>query len=221
MMKKISIALFVLSLAVVSCKKESGPKAPVEKTVSYQPDDTKGKDAMISWHETNSAVATSNYSSGPNIDLYDWTVGGDEVRSRVVVTFPFDSIPAGAEIVSAKLNLYGASSSNAIPQGNSGDNKIIVQRITSEWNESTVTWSNQPTVATEGQVELPASTSAWNFNHGDVDVTSLVKAMRTSGTSYGFMLRFVTENFYRALVLGSSENTDPTKRPKLTVTYKQ
>jgi hypothetical protein len=221
MMKKISIALFALSLAVISCKKESGPKAPVEKTVSFQPDDVKGKDAMISWHETNSAVAASNYSSGPNIDLYDWTVGGSEVKSRVVLSFPFDSIPAGAEIVSAKLSLYGASSSNAIPQGNSGDNKIIVQRISSEWTESTVNWANQPSVATEGQVELAASNSTWNFNHTDVDVTTLVKAMRSGGTSYGFMLRFVTESFYRSLVLGSSENSDPTKRPKLTVTYKQ
>ncbi len=220
-MKKISFALFLLSLAIVSCKKETGPKAPVEKTVSFQPDETKGKDAMISWHETNSAVAVANYSTGPNIDLYDWTVGGAEVRSRIVVTFPFDSIPAGAEIVSAKLSLYGASSSNSIPQGNSGDNKIIVQRIASEWTESTITWNNQPTVSTDGQVELSASTSAWNFNHTDVDVTTMVKAMRTGGASYGFMLRFVTEDFYRSLVLGSSENTDPTKRPKLVVTYKQ
>ena len=68
------------------------------------------------------------------------------------------------------------------------------------------------------QVTTPQTTSTWNYDL-NVSVTNMVQDMISENKRYGFALKFVIDDIYRSIVLGSSEASDPTKRPKLIVTY--
>lgn len=148
--------------------------------------------------------------------------GSATIVSRAFIAFDLSAIPANAQIISAKLSLYGLPSSNTIPQGNVGDNGIYIQRVTDDWNQVTVNWNNQPTTTTVDQVELPSTTSTFNYNVTNVDVTNLVKAMRsqTPTKTAGFCLRLKTETVWRSVVFASNRHEDPAKRPRLQIIYK-
>src|SRR6185436_15114022 len=97
-------------------------------------------------------------------------------------------------------------------------NASFLQKVTSSWNENTITWNNQPATTTTNQVTLAQSTDP----HQDysLDVTTLVQnRVTTPATNFGFMLRLQTELNYAALVFASSDNADITRRPKLSLTY--
>ncbi len=80
---------------------------------------------------------------------------------------------------------------------------------------------NQPPTTELDEALIPASTKQWNYNV-TVDVTQMVKRMVANPSkNYGFKMRLVTEDTYRSMVFASSEYSDSTKRPKLTVRYKQ
>ena len=148
--------------------------------------------------------------------------GSATITSRAFIAFDLSAIPANAEIVSAKLSLYGLPSSNTIPQGNVGDNGIFIQRVTDDWSQVTVNWNNQPPTTTVDQVELPPTTSAYNYNVTNVDVTNLVKAMRsqTPTKTAGFCLKLKTEAVWRSVVFASNRHEDPAKRPRLQIVYR-
>ena len=157
-------ALVILSFAVIvfdSCKKSSDNE-PQQQTVTLQPGANDGNDAYIITLASDPTWADGNTNSNPNtfreISAVAWTNGGSVVKTRSVLSFNLSSIPAGSNIISAKLSLYGVASSNVSPQGNSGDNKMLLQRIVDNWSESTVTWNNQPGTSTDGQIELAATT---------------------------------------------------------------
>ena len=162
-----------------------------------------------------------------------WTFDGNGCATgqmRSFFKFPgLSAIPQNATIISAKLSLYGVSSSNPISVGNSyypgsgyntyGTNECWIKRVTSNWSETTMTWNTQPAVTETNRVALSASTSQWNYNVIDIDVTEMVKSM-ISGTNYGFCLMLQNETYYRSMTFGSPNNTNAAKRPKLVIEYR-
>jgi hypothetical protein len=217
----IAVALFA---TLASCEKEKCPPevVPTEKTVTIQPGTTNGNDAFVAYNAGVSSTANSNFADLKEMDAYAWTNGGALVLGRTFISFPFDSIPAGAEIISAKLSVYGTASSIIAPQGNSGTNAMYIQRVLGSWAEGTVTWNNQPTTTTESQMETSATAVQWNYNIADVDVTAMVKQMRIYPTATnGFSLRLKSESPFGSIVFSTSEADDATKRPKLVVVYKK
>lgn len=82
-----------------------------------------------------------------------------------------------------------------------------------------MTWNTQPTVTETNRVALSASTSQWNYNVIDIDVTEMVKSM-ISGTNYGFCFMLQNETYYRSMTFGSPNNTNAAKRPKLVIEYR-
>jgi hypothetical protein len=117
------------------------------------------------------------------------------------------------------LFLYGLSNSLSTPQGNQGDNKCYVERVTSPWQETTLTYTNRPSSTTENRSILVSSTSQWNYN-ATVDVTSMASYFIVhSAKNYGFYVHQVTQTPYRSLVFGSPEQADRNLRPKLVITY--
>jgi hypothetical protein len=207
-----------------SCKKDEKPDSS-EKTITLQPGPNDGNDVYVSWLSDNSSWANSNNSNNENtnreLSAVAWTFNGALSLTRSYISFDLSQIPSDKEIVSAKLSLYGPSSSNVSPQGNAGDNKIIIQQVTDNWNESTLTWNTQPTVSTINQIEVGPVAGAFNIDLNNIDVTLLVKAMRLSpNKTGGFMIKLKDEAISRSLCLTSSESNDPTRRPKLEVVYK-
>jgi PKD repeat protein len=105
-----------------------------------------------------------------------------------------------------------------VPQ--TGENESYLQLITEEWDEETVTWNNQPSITTEDQVYLPSSTEP-EQDYTNIDVTVLVSKMYNEPENYhGFLLRLITEEYYRCLLFASSDYmVNPELRPKLEIVY--
>jgi hypothetical protein len=246
-MKKIllsSIALVAI-LSFNACKKCEctcpTPTGTKDTTITLQPDAASGKDARIV--ATQSCVsgsafenlANSNESNLQDLEIAAWTFnangcGTGQYRNLIEFT-GLNSIPATATIVSAKLSLYGVTSSLGSPQGNStypgspytsfGTNECLLQRATVAWGESTVTWNTQPASSTTNQVVIPASTSQWSYNVTDIDVTNLVKDMLIPANgNYGFLMKMQNEQYYRCVNFASSDHPNGALRPKLVVNYK-
>lgn len=187
----------------------------VDTCLTMQPDNIRGRDAYI-----DSRLYDNNYGSHIDFPAMAWTNGGTPTDVRGLIDFPFSDIPDGATILSASLSLYSYNSpANGAHSKLSGSNESVLSRITSPWSEETVTWENQPTITTQNQVFLPESTSAIQ-DYLNIDVTNMVQDMMANPTgSYGFLLKLVTEEFYRSMIFASSDNPNPNLHPKLEVCY--
>jgi hypothetical protein len=227
--------LVVTYECAADAKPDPAPQ-PVTKTSTMQPGADKGQDCTVAYRETDGgARAAGNMNSLPNLIAAraSWNFSGaGEGSERGYIKFvDIDSIPADATIKSAKLSLYGVESSNSpeITAGNSyypgsgyasyGDNKTWLKRVAANWDQTTINWNNKPATVEDNKVELPVSTTQWNFDVTDVDVTAMVQAMVTQKQNYGFCFQLQVEQIYRFLVFGTSEVSNAAKRPKLVVTY--
>jgi hypothetical protein len=204
--------LFILVslFAITSCKKDNTNQ---HLSLSLQPNSSIGKDAAFSL-----IVPNSNYGSIPDIDIYAWTQSGALNINRVAIDFNLKAIPVGAKIDSAFLSLYFNKTSTYKSQ-HSGNNDFLIQRITSDWYENTVTWNSQPNSTTKNQVMVSkAIYPTQNFTK--IDVTNMVQDMvDDKPNSYGFLLKFQAEEPFKILIFASSNNSDPTLRPKFDVYY--
>jgi len=167
----------------------------------------------------NSAYIYQNttWDNDISIGACAYTFGGDYGVGRSVLKFDLSSIPSGYQIISARLSLmFCDANSNSVQ---TGDNAIYLQRVTSDWDEHTITWNNQPTYTPANQVFLPTSTDPYQ-DYPDNDVTALVADMLAPGNiNYGFALRMIGEDPYRLMLFGSGDNPDVSLRPKLVVIY--
>lgn len=160
-----------------------------------------------------------------------WTWDGDLFTERSLIKFnELESIPTGAIITNVKLKLYGCSDqegNNVYPGSsfNEYSNSVYVQRVTSAWDESTVTWSTQPTTSTSTltQIIIPNSEGQYNWNY-TIENSDELKAMvqdmvSNPNTNHGFILKLISETTYRRMAFASSDNADSTLWPALQVTY--
>jgi len=182
------------------------------QTLVLQPGPSAGIDALI---RTDSA--NINFGSSADFPANTWTAQGNFFIERSLIFFDLTSIPANSTIISAELSL-----STNLTSGNyqldAGQNTSYLLRVLNPWNESTVTWNNQPAFSMANPVILPQSTS--NTQHYYVDVTAHVADMVLNpSTNYGWMFKLQTEALYRCLDFASSDNDTASWRPKLTVVY--
>lgn len=197
-------ALLLLSLALRA-----------HTVLTFQPDSACGKDALLT-----SLSPDQNYGLHGDFLVCAWTNQSVPVSTRCVVEFDLSTIPAGATIVSATLELFHhVSLSNNIGHSNlSAPATAWLERITQPWTETTVTWNNQPATTTVNRVNVPAPVSMtenYSFN-----VTAMViDMMNDPANSHGFMMRQQTESYYRSLLFSSSDGNNSALFPKLTVTY--
>ena len=197
-MKPFTILLSSLLIASVAIK------ANAQTTIVLQPGPIEGKDAFLHGLASES---DNNFGSNAQLPADAWTFGGDAGIIRSIMEFDLSSIPAGAVINGAYLSLYSWDSSGGLGQHStqSGSNDSWVQRITSSWDELTVTWNTPPSVDVINQVALPASTSSTQ-DYLDIDVSTLVQDMVDNpSTSFGFMLRLQDETYYRRMNFASSD----------------
>jgi len=210
-------------------KKDTLWKDSLIKVLTLQPGPDEGQNCLVG----GDIYAAYNLNSNPDISASTWTYGaqgGGTGSVRTLIKFiGLDGMPDSAIILSAKLSLYGISSGVSSPQGNSyypgspyetyGDNSSWLKRVTTDWNPDSVTWNNQPPVTDVNEVSVPASTTQWNFNAVDLDVTQLVDDMLNT-ENFGFSLQLKAEQTYRSISFASCKVTNSALWPKLVVTYK-
>jgi len=189
-------------------------------TVILQPGPTQGKDAFL--HGLPS-LSNTNWSTDPQFCAAAWTFNSAPGVLRAVVDFDLSVIPPGAQLLSAHLSLFAwdmfSGSGFGQHSGLSGSNEAWLERITTPWVDTTVTWNNQPLTTQLNRIAIPASIAP-NQDYININVTLLVQDMLSMpAAGHGFMLKLDNENYYRRLNFCSSNHPDSTKRPKLELVY--
>lgn len=222
----------------VSSDEISDADAPgIYKTASgdiklvLQPGNQKGQDAWIEYSPDDASYATHNSGSIDQFKVLAWTDLGRIIISRSLLKFTdLSQIPAASTVKQATLFLYGLDEGSVhLPQGNSyypgspykgfGANDTYVRRITSDWDENTVTWDSRPSNTVTGESLIPPSTKQWN-NNTSADVSQIVRTfVKNPSKNYGFMLLLNNERIYHSYGFCSSENSTSIKRPKLVIIY--
>ena len=186
---------------------------------SFQPDSICGKDALV-WNAPGFSNGTTNYGADDFVGAHAWTNNGTPDTGRSLLQFDLTGIPVGSVVNYAYLSLFN-NPTTPYAQGQhstlSGPNDLFIQRITSYWDENTVTWFSQPATTTQNEVSVASSTSA-HQDYTNIDVRTLVQDMIDNPlTSFGFMIRLQDETYYRSMVFASSDYFDAAKRPMLVV----
>jgi hypothetical protein len=141
---------------------------------------------------------------------------------RGLMSFDLSSIPVGSTVISANLNFYAYTDFTvlALQDGHCGNNQSKLSRVTSNWNESTVTWNTQPTVSSLHETLLSQS-STQDQDYLNINVASLVQDMvNNPTTSFGFRLALVDEVVTSSLAFCSQDFANPAKHPSLFIEYR-
>jgi len=195
-----------------------------QDTLILQPGPECGEDTYI-WELSNQngqfgTTEINNYGSSSSFLAHEWTWNGDPGRRKSLIKFNFSSIPQGATILEARLDLFAYP--NSPDNGHSsasGSNECVLQRVTSNWLENTVTWNTQPSVTTVNEVILPQSANAAQDYLG-IDVTALCQDMINDPQGrFGFMLSMIQPSFYRAMIFASSDHPNPAQHPRITIVF--
>jgi K319L-like, PKD domain len=157
----------------------------------------------------------------PEISIDAWTSSSQLWILRDFLKFDLSTIPTNANIMSANLYLYSNPkplTGNLVDANFGTDNSLLLQQVTSNWSTSTINWFNQPAGSTANQIIIPTTTQS--TLDLDIDVSSMVSSMISSGSNFGFLLKLQTEAIYNSRIFVSSSNTTYTdKHPKLVVVY--
>ena len=177
-----------------------------EQTRTLQPDGTAGKDT---W-------AGELYPDQKSGSLGWLSVGGGAGgQFRAYIQFDLSSIPSAAVVTEADLGLYYRFSTPG-----SLDSAIGVYKVTSSWNESLLTWNNQPAVNATVQDTVTVPASATN-DFVNWTIIGLVRDwLSNTVANNGVMLRDTNESVYEGeKEFCSSGWTDSILHPKLVITY--
>jgi hypothetical protein len=216
---KLAAALCLIIPLIFSCRKHgSAPANPPQVTLTLQPVNNPNDVGLCIANGTNQ---TSN--GWLDVPLVSWTSGGNPVTIRSLLKFDLSSIPQASTIESANLYLY--SYPNPVPDGNLVDanfgsnNSMVLQRVTSDWSASTITWFNQPASTTQDQVSV-AHTASTTLDL-TLDVTNVVRTMVSTNANYGFFMKLQNETPYASRIFVSSHSSLPSSKfPKLVVVYR-
>lgn len=179
-------------------------------THSFRPGPAESEDAEIFDQAPN-----SNYGDAAE----SWVSSASNDTTRSLLRFDVGVLPAGARILEANLSLYRQSGSGA-------DQPVSAHRILTPWSENSVTWNSR-------EAGTAWDTPGGDFNNVAVtttavgpdnrryewDITLLVQGwVDGSYQNYGVAMiaavdGMAGERFY------TSDQTDPTRRPSLTVVY--
>jgi hypothetical protein len=158
---------YVLFLALITVSAILPPRSHAD-VVDLNPTD----DAMIMFRSPE-----TNYGANPEMQVENrrgYQQPPDYWEKDALVRFDLAAIPVGSHVVSADLCLYYYLWQDNDPEGRS----LTCYRITSGWDEETVTWTTRPTWTTQvtSSSVVPA---VYGWMHWDV--TSDVQAMVAQG----------------------------------------
>jgi hypothetical protein len=156
----------------------------------------------------NAGAVATNYGNDNKFEVRPDN-GADR---RGLLKFDLSSIPANANITSGTLYLY--------ENDNKSDQTTHIYRVTSNWNENTVTWITWLLLG--GDFDSSRSYFAYLPNQSNcmltLDITGLVQEW-VSGTynNYGLMLYSTGPN--HIISYSSKESGTASERPKLNIIY--
>jgi hypothetical protein len=133
---------------------------------------------------------------------------------RTYIKFDLSTIPANVVVVDADLKLYAYD-------GSGTDNFTIgLYKVTSAWDESTITWNLQPTCSVDAETTSDITIGDINWKSWEID--TLVQAwLDGSITNYGVVLKDTDESSVNTIAYfrTSDYTSDTSKRPELVIYY--
>lgn len=166
-------------------------------------------DAYVAQYQPN-----ANYGANQNLLVRSTTGGTPDQNDRTFIEFPTYGFPSTTSVLTATLRLYMSAAPTATRD-------YDVYRVTGNWTESTVTWNNQPAVATSATTTQPSGNKGgvwleWNVTADVRDFVNLAQP------NYGWVIKDRTESQsstnYQA-TFRSKEYTGTANDPQLVVTY--
>ena len=156
-------------------------------------------------------AAGTNYWNAVLMDVGSMKDGGTSKNRRSFVKFDVSSIPAGSTVGSATLTLCAT----AVP----GSTRTYeVHAVSADWVETTITWTNQPSVAASATdtATTPASVGCMTW-----DVADDVQAWVDGTSNYGWRVVDDSESAPQDYLsqFRTRENSVVAERPTLDVTY--
>ena len=214
-MKKVTLTTLLILTLFVSCS--TSKVASSGNIITFYSYESSRGDAVFS-----RIVPNNNYGSQEDIHLYAWTQNDILNINRVVLDFNTSNIAQNVQIKSAYLNVYYNPTSKYDKalggNGNTGTVDFIIEQITSEWNEETVTWATQPEATAVDKVLIEKKTDP-KANYLKLDVTKLVQNMINKPVSerFGFRLKLAKETAYNVYFFASGNHPDVRIRPSLEI----
>ncbi|MCF8368598.1 MAG: DNRLRE domain-containing protein [Bacteroidales bacterium] len=148
-----------------------------------------------------------------------WTWNSTFGIERSYLKFDLHCLTPNMEIDEAKLSFYYHYLPGNPEQTNYGANSLLIQRTTTDWTESSVTWANQPSISTINEILVPPATNP-HQDYLNIDVTNLLNdAIVLNDYTFPFLVRIKDEFTFRRFAQASSDYPDPERRPKLEIFY--
>jgi len=205
----------ILSLLVMVLILIAGCTTPAVQygTITLQP----GPEGIDSYVETKNPNTNGDTST-----FYEIGRNTPYNICREYIQFDLSTVPADAVVVDANLKLYQYSTF--------GTNFTIgLHKVTSAWDESTITWNLQPTCSVDAEttsdITMDDTTFVWtpNYTWKSWEIDTLAQAwLDGSITNYGVVLKGTDEISIGAGMakFWSSDYTDDiSKRPELVIDY--
>jgi hypothetical protein len=173
-----------------------------DQTLTIQPDAADGKDTIVS-----SLGPNSNFGSDDFLLLANYT--------KIYIQFKLSALPSTAVVTNASLSLYRYGGVADI------ETPVAAYRVTGVWNDSKLTWNNQPgtdSIAVDTEV-VPTGYTYNSFITWNITklCTSWVNGLYAN---HGVMLSDTNVSSNGLFYFHSSEwTTSPSQRPKLVITY--
>jgi hypothetical protein len=176
---------------------------------------TPTKDASIKFSNKNSSYADKNYGDKQEMSLYSSNFGGDITKEQILIDF--GELPVHSRLVtSAKLHLFFPK----LAAVDHGENAFKIYNCSNEWDESKVTWNNQPAISNSA-LYIETGSIAGQADY-EIDVTNLIKSSNSDYVCFFFMLiSSAGYGKYSVVNIASSENYIKNNRPRLMIKYEQ
>ena len=180
-------------------------------------------DVMIrkSLRSGEESFASTNYNTYPRNSAIAWTSSGPSFYYRSLLRFDLNAIQPGTLIEKAELQLFSdpTMTDPSLANGNSqlsGSNACLLQMVTQDWNDESVTWNTQPSTTTTGQVLIPSSVST--TENIKVDITNYVQQwVNDPASNFGMLMQLENEAYYRSRNYGSEDHPNTSIHPKLEI----
>lgn len=194
-----------------------------QEQLVLKPGPDEGKDAWFwsypQYRDDNWGVPRPGNFGTHNVfraEAWIWFNSGRTDTLRGTIEFDLSQLPEGAILDSAKLNLFYYSNPGYTKQ--EGENACYIERVIQPWEESVVTWNNQPATTEVDRIMLPPSESA--TSDYSIDVTNFTQFfIENPDSNFGLMFKMVEEMEYRGLTFASSDHKDETLWPELVLYY--
>ncbi|MFC0865993.1 DNRLRE domain-containing protein, partial [Sphaerimonospora cavernae] len=135
--------------------------------------------------------------------------------SRAFVKFDTSAL-AGATVQDATFQVYKSSvKTSACPRAGAW-----VSRVAADWDPATITWANQPGIATAGEASFLDTSGCAARKYISWTITQIVRAWASGTPNYGLRVRGTIETTaadYRVFLDSSEAGTG--RAPSLSVTY--